>query len=324
MPAKDVHIQAHHARLKRWPGNIRQTYRPDDVAAMAESQRERAAQGKPACIHAIVVTPGPGLSYNPRLHKDLYLVAGHLRHAGNAALGRKAPPLNCIVRYYATEADLLADMRTENGQRSDPSPLEWARHFRAELDRGLPLHALLKQSRKSKGFAEACLALLDLAAEAQRIIDAGDLPLGAAAHLAELDDKPAQAKIASRLRGGTVAQVSRAVTLELQRRVKQHRVLGLLRPRRPATDNLPKSVPLAAASIRPAAAHQCALCDIGRTLALPEPAWHIALNAAGEVCDDCNLKDIKNACNGCPLAEMMARLARRHGAAQPARAVTAA
>ena len=115
-----------HTRLQRWKNNMRVRYPLNDVRRMGLSQAERARQGKDPCVHDLVITPGPGLRANGSRPHLWYIVAGHLRHAGNAWLGAKAPPLNCRVEFYADEAEMLADMSAENGVRSEPSPLGWA------------------------------------------------------------------------------------------------------------------------------------------------------------------------------------------------------
>lgn len=317
----DTHLLLRYTQLKRWPANIRRTYHLEDVAAMAQSQAERAERGQPACIHELVVTTRPGHHYEKR-DTSFFIVAGHLRHAGNVQLGKDAPLLNCVVRYYATEADLLADMRTENGQRRDPSPLEWAMHFQSELAAGVTERDLIKQSGKSKHQLTTYLRLMQLSPVAQQMIDCGDLPIGAIEHLIEVEDLKHQAKIAKRLKGSTLKAIQKSVTAYLtlkaqSRPTASHQPPATnnqpLTPNRPSTDGLPADVAITAADLRPAACRTCAHCDIGLSIKVAEPAWHIALAAAGKVCDGCDLKRIKNACAGCPLAEMMSRLARTHG-----------
>lgn len=338
----DLPVSLHHSQLQRWPSNLRQRYNPADVERMADSQRERAERGQPPCIQALIVTPGPGKPLptlaelkSPKTLKrlQLFICAGHLRHAGNAHLGSKAPLLNCVIRSYATEAEMKADMRTENGQRAEPSPLDWARHFQSELEAGVLLHTLIKQSGKTRSFIDSHLSLLKLSPEAQRLIDDGDLAVGAAEHLLEIEDLKVQARLARRLRGHSVPQLSRAVTLYLSNKARSRKGKPQQKPTpfspsgrragdegrptpsaRPATDGLPSNLPVPAADLRAFAALTCKGCSIGKSLAVKEPAWHILLAAAGETCSECDLKQTRGACAGCPLAETMSRLARHHGA----------
>jgi hypothetical protein len=123
---REILVHLPHTALDRHPRNMRRSYAPEDVRRMAINQADRAKRGLDPCVHPLIVTPGPSQQYNPRRHKRLIIVAGHLRHAGNSWLGKDAPLLNCIVRYYADEQAMQADMSTENGVRADISPLDWA------------------------------------------------------------------------------------------------------------------------------------------------------------------------------------------------------
>ena len=59
----------------------------------------------------------------------------------------------------------------------------------------------------------------------------------------------------------------------------------------------------------------CAGCSAPGKLKLVEPAWHIALQAAGVVCDTCSIRGDKGACDACALPEMLSRVTRRMAAA---------
>jgi ParB-like chromosome segregation protein Spo0J len=285
MTCTDTHLLLRYTQLKRWPANLRKNYDPEAVTRMAVSQAERVARGQPACIHELVITTRPGHHYESKRDESFFIVAGHLRHAGNAHLGKDAPLLNCVVRYYATGADMLADMRTENGQRVNLSPLEWADHFSQAIAAGVPEHLLLKQSGQTSNFFQNCLILAKLSKPVQAIIDSGDLSIGAAKHLLEIENDKLQLQLARRLRGRTIAEVEHAVGLVFKRKdiprkktrpapsAQRHLGVSKAAPQRPATDNLPAYVPSNATSLRAAAKHACAICNIGRQLPLPEPAW---------------------------------------------------
>lgn len=304
----------HHTSLVRHARNMRRKYHLADVRRMALSQAERAKRGLPPCVQPIIVTPGPGQNYHPKQHPQLIIVAGHLRHAGNAYLKHAAPALNCIIRYYPDEQSMLADMSHENGVRAELSPLEWAHHFQNRLeDSSVDIHRLARESGKSLYAIQQHLALLKLAPRAQAVFDDGALPLTAVSELLKISDPVAQSKTArqlgqSRAGGKAIRTKVQAVLslLESKPRPGQRRA-----PRRPATDKLPPQHSATLADIRQQAAEVCAVCDIGSTLPLKEPAWHIALKAAGETCDSCGLQNIRGACNGCPLAETLSRVARQ-------------
>ena len=313
-----------HTALDRHPRNMRRRYAPEDVKRMAVNQADRAKRGLDPCVLPIVVTPGPNLRYNPRRHKRLIIVAGHLRHAGNAWLGKDAPLLNCIVRYYADDQAMQADMSTENGVRADISPLDWAHHLQAQMADGKTVKQLARDSGKSVTWINAHLALLELGQGAQALIDQGNLPMSAAEHLIKIQDKRTQDQMARRLakRRATTAQIEAAITMYLQiartgRPKPKARVVTKpgAKPKaaqRTAVEGLASDAPATIQALRDSAALECSQCGIGDRLPLNELAWHIALTAAGETCDCCNLKMVQDACAGCPLAAALSRVARTY------------
>lgn len=322
MPDTLVHI--HHSQLTRHPRNMRQRYSITEIRRMALSQIELSRRGRDPCIHAIVVTPGAGLRYDPHLHQTLIIVAGHKRHAGNAYLKNRAPLLNCIVRYYPDEQSMFADMRTENGLHSDPGPLGWAVNFKTALDDSVPLRRLCRESGKSRAQIEQYLDLLTLTPSAQDLIDRGDLPLGAIHLLKRLTDPKRQEKAARRFsqKHWSLAQIRNAVRAMLQRApaarriVKEERIKAASYPAVPATVGLPPVLPATVGDLREAAANICTACEVN-TLKAAEPAWHIALAAAGETCTHCDLRTIKGQCSACALPEMLSRVARQVSGLRP-------
>lgn len=312
-----IHIP--HTQLQRHPRNMRLTYHLADVRRMGLSQIARVRRGLDPCIQPLIITLGPGQNYDPHRHAraTFTIVAGHLRHAGNAWLKQSAPPLNCLVRNYADESAMLAEMRAENGMRADISPIGWARHYQASLaeDKSLTIQRLARESGKSLHFVQSRLDLLRLSPVAQELIDRGDLPLGAAQPLLELDDQAIQAKAAKSLahRHASVKTIEKQVAALLTAQTAQRKKPTRSTPTRPAVDGLPASLPKSADSLsafRTQTAAACAKCDIGHSLPLAEPAWHFALKAAGETCACCGLQSLKGACGGCPLSEVMTAVVR--------------
>lgn len=323
-------IRVPHAQLVRHPRNMRLTYHLADVRRMGLSQVARVRRGLEPCIQPLIITLGPGKAFNPKRHDPLTthftIVAGHLRHAGNAWLKKDAPPLNCLIRNYPDEDSMLAEMRTENGMRADISPLGWARHFQASLaeDPSLTVNRLARESGKSVRFVTSRLSLLSLQPAAQKLVDSGALPFGAVEHLLNIEDPQTQVKAARSFAnsGAKVNTIRKRVEALLAAERPKPKPRAALR-KLPAVDGLPDSLPTASLSaLRTQAASACSHCDIGQTLPLAEPAWHIALKAAGETCDCCGLQTLKGACSGCPLAEVMASVVRqaRANAAAPQRA----
>lgn len=298
----------------RHPKNMRTRYPLREVRQMALSQMERVRQGHAPCVQPVIVTLGPGLKFDPKRHdprqEKFTLVGGHLRAEG--AKYARLKTINAIVKNYATESELLSEMRAENGVRSDISPLGWARHYQDSLnaDPSLTLKRLARESGKSVHFVTEHLKLLQLGNTAQALIDAGELPRGSFEYLVQLADPVVQVQAAkdfARAHTTLKGMEKRVGTLLNLQRVKPRKSAA---SKRPAVDGLPTKHRAGLVELRAAAKEACAQCDIGQTLPIAEPAWHVFISTAGMTCDNCGLQTVKNGCNGCPLAETMARLAR--------------
>lgn len=325
--------------------NMRRLYKLDDVRRMALSQAKRVARGQPACIQPLIVTPGAGeTTYNSAKHHKLITIAGHLRLRGNRYLGAKAPKLNCVLRFYANEADMLADMSTENGIRADPGPVSWGLHFRDLLDNeGANLRDLARDSGKSVQTIRELLALLDLAEPVQTLIDNGQLQITAADQLRRIKSAALQAKAAKRfVRSDTPVHQMKLVVDHLldpagksayqnstsfKKKIptQAEEASRLTRwddaPAAPALEGQPAELDATLEDLRAAARFTCIKCPISTEHGQPEAAWHLATAAAGAVCSGCNMRLIKEACNSCPLPQMLSRVVRQRRQAQARPAV---
>lgn len=334
MTTKDTLILADNGQLTRHPRNMRRSYPKAAVRKMGLSQAERARSGQTACVQPLVVTVGAGVQYDPAAHREFVIVAGHLRHAGNAWLGDKAPPLNCIVRYYASEADMLADMGAENGVREDPGPSGWAIFLRGQLDAGVPMHQLLRRTGLTLNRAQMLLEAADMPPAVLSLLDAGKLPLTAVAHLKRITDAARQAKMARKFAksGATLAQIELAVRASLKQEIAQRQANAKRKTGRPQSANeapalrgVPanEKMPATLAHVRIAAARACANCEASGDQSFDEPAWRIAVDATTAVCKACDLRVFEAVCKACPLAEAMCNIvqavkARRQPQAMPA------
>lgn len=316
----DILIFLNHAQLQRHPRNMRRTYGTADVRRMAVSQLERARRGEPACVQPLVVTPGPGVTYDPAMHTTLTIVAGHLRHAGNASLKAASPPLNCLVRHYATDADMVADMGTENGLRADPGVLAWAHYVQGELAAGVKLHQILQRTGLAMSRVRLLETLLQLATPVQQLVDQGQLALGAVEPLSRVMDPAAQADLARELaqRKATLQQVDLAVKAWLAQQSGdapapkgrgRKRVASV-----PALEGVPAHLPVTARQVRQAARLACHQC--GNDPRLDEPAWEIAVAAVDQTCNACDLRGFEVVCKSCPLAQAMRSVAEMVGRPQ--------
>lgn len=122
-----------------------------------------------------------------RRHKGkVYLVAGHRRLAAVRLLGWNE--VKVIVRSHMRPDDVLAAMLIENGQRSDLDPIEEARGLRklqAKLD--CSETELGTKIGRSLGYVNGRLLLLNLTAEEQAAVRAGDLGVTAGTKKARLN-----------------------------------------------------------------------------------------------------------------------------------------
>ena len=307
---KDKIIRIGHADLVPHPNNMRRHYPLDDVRRMALSQAERALQGLDPCVQPLIVMPMPGGDPSKYL-----IVAGHLRHAGNAYLKARAPLLNCIVRSFTDDAAVLAEMSTENGPRADISPMDWAEHFRRQLALGHTYRQICRESGKSRAWVQAHLGLLELGPVSQALIDAGDIPVGAGPSLLQITPRPLQDTAARQFAKdrSPVGEIKATVAAVAPKRAKsgpkpKAALTNAQKAVRPATDRLPARHSATFRDLRAAVRASCGACEISRPLPLSEPAWHLALAAAGETCDCCGLQDAKDACSSCPLVDMLKRV----------------
>jgi hypothetical protein len=308
----DALIFLNHSQLTRHPRNMRRAYPVGDVRRMAVSQMERAKRGEPACVQPLIVTVGPGVIYDPAEHCEFVIVAGHMRHAGNASLKGSAPPLNCIVRYYASKAEMLADMGTENGPRTDPGLIAWAEYLRDQIAAGVKLHQVMQRTGLTIGRVRLLEALLELTPPARQLVNDGALPLGAVEHLKRVTDTSAQSELARELAGrrATLAQTDLAVKAWLARSsgapgraARSSNCTDSSAPETPALAGAPKALPARLRHVRAAAREACHEC--GSDARLDEPAWEIAVAAVKQTCGTCDLKGFEVVCKSCPLAQAM-------------------
>jgi hypothetical protein len=303
-------IFLNHTQLARHTHNMRRAYPATAVRKMGASQLDRAREGKPCCLQPLVVTAGAGIEYDPQQHTAFTIVAGHLRHAGNAWLGEKAPPLPCIVRYYATEADMLADMGTENGVREDVGVIGWAQYLKGQIAAGVPMHQLLRRTGLPLSRVERLLDVAEMPGLVQGVFDRGELPLLAVVPLKWITDRAQLIELAVKLgeKRATLSQVEMAVKAlrtGTPTERKYQRKVHAVRAEIPALDGVPAALPATLGDVRRGAAKACAACEIGRDLPLDEPAWRIAVEAASNTCKACDLKAFEQVCKACPLAEAM-------------------
>jgi len=282
------------SQLHAHPQNARRRFDAADVERMADSMRERIGRGQPPVVQPLIVTL--------RAEGGYTIVAGHLRHAGAIALGDSAVTLPCVMREYADDAAVLADIGTENGVRVDLTPGEWAGYIASRLEAGVPMHELMRQTGFSRAKFDHLIAYASLAEAVQVAIDAGELPLSAASQLARIDSKTKQAKVATQA-------VKRRSTLEQLRAVvdaiatpKQRKATGA------AIDQAVQDVdvPATLGDLRNHAAATCRHCAQYDNAVLSEPAWQLARREARAVCASCAAGSPGSLiCQQCPMTLLL-------------------
>ncbi len=288
-------INLHPSHLHAHPKNARRRFDATDVERMADSMRERISRGQPPVVQPLIVTPRGADGYT--------IVAGHLRHAGAVALDDSAVTLPCVVREYASDEAILADIGTENGVRVDLTPGEWAHYIASRLEAGVPMHELMRQTGFSRAKMDSLTAYASLAEAAQVAIDAGELPLSAASCLVRIESKTKQATVARQA-------VRRRSTLEQLRAVVD--AIATPKQRKSATAAIDLAVqdadvPATLGDLRNQAAATCRHCAQYDNAELGEPAWQLARREARVVCANCAAGSPGSLiCQQCPMTLMLA------------------
>src|SRR5579859_1007498 len=322
--------------------NIRRVYNRADVERMAGSIRQRGGLLQP-----LKVTPTGGtINTAAGALPTYYVIIGNLRTTSAKFLGAECPPLQAEIVSW-DEADQLLGMVAENFVRVGVDPISEALHYRRLVDElGMSLNRIGQETGQSGGYVKARLDLLQLEEPIQALIAAGKLPVdprGVAALLSvpvsELRVQIAQ-RIAAKAGKSVIAlkaacehaneALAKAGGKPAQRRQSKAGAtpeypvpsgpvttpmveLALLREGTPAPV---RDQAVSLDTLRAAAQQACAQCDIYTTelkRAVPEPAWHLLMEEAGFVCQNCsefNRTDV-TICQGCPAVALFQFLLRR-------------
>lgn len=305
-------------KLVQDPENPRMFYPKEDVRRMAQSIRQSGGVDQ-----ALIVTPLNGT-------KKYLVIDGNFRLAGAEALGERAPLLKCEVRHGIDRREKFLIMARTSTLWFQKDPISEARHYRRLIDEeGMTRAELARELSCSLSKIASRLKLLELDPEIQDLVARGKLPKmpEVVDAFAEVKDHLARLELARELarRRASVRSIVKAcrkVNAELARRDMEERVESLR-----SNGELP-GIAIAAAmnegrlpsagvrtspqKIRHAARHACQACDIKADLLghVTEPAWSLIKHAANETCDLCSLKDVRKACQGCPLPEFLGRMAK--------------
>jgi len=324
-------------QLAPHPDNPRRFYRPEEIEALARSIREMGGVEQ-----ALIIVPNGRLAATsgapgvPGDRPHFLVVDGNYRLA--AARSLEAPPLlKCEIRRDLSRRDILLVMARTSTLWFAKDPISEALHYRKLIDKeGFTRQQLARQLGHSQGYLAGRLRLLDLDPEIQELVAEGRLTKDPRIvdALLSIEDVEARKGLARELAKrqatlkGSLAACARLreslVTAAKDRRVQSARQQGRMPSVVLAQEMLGGDLPAgasgaraAAGSLRQSVRAVCQACDI-REQSFPhleEPAWSLLRHAADETCRACSLVEVRSACTGCPLPEMLARLARPRGAA---------
>jgi ParB family chromosome partitioning protein len=161
----------------------RRDFEPTALAELAASIR---AQG---LVQPIVVTPDAGGAYT--------IVAGERRWRAAQEAGLEQVPV--VVREVRDDRHLLELALVENLQRTDLNPIEEALAFQAlQEEFGLAQEEIATRVGKARPTIANSLRLLNLPADIQQMLRAGQLTAGQARPLLSIGKRSAQVALAKR------------------------------------------------------------------------------------------------------------------------------
>jgi ParB family chromosome partitioning protein len=154
-----------------------------DPATLAELADSMAAEGlhQPIGLRG----PDPGGRY--------HVVWGHRRLLAARLLQWRDIP----ARIFPVDYDPLLAAVSENLQRADLTPVEEARAVQAMLERGHSQASVARLFRRSPGWVNTRLALLDLPSELQAAVHQATLSISVALALAEIDHEDYRRELAA-------------------------------------------------------------------------------------------------------------------------------
>jgi ParB family chromosome partitioning protein len=328
------------SRLYPHPGNVRGGIAPDEAEEMALS-----------ILLMGVIQPLVATTHNG----EFRVVDGHVRLAGAMRLLEtnrwpqdRPQTLPVIVRDHLTPEQQQVIMLSSNVVRYALNPVdEGLAYLRMVQEEGLNKSAVADRCGVSPGRVESRLCIVGLAPPVVELFRRGKLPLGAAGHLAQVDDHKTQVDLANTLlemdaiRLDTIAEACRQVVkkTERKREAKKDDDAGgdggengkQRRKARTGGGNGADATPpvgesaasradsrsprgqtceggaLGLAELQVAAAQTCGACP-SRDLPGKLP-WARAERIWMEQCHNCEVADlVAGACDDCPLALFLDKL----------------
>lgn len=294
------YFMLHTNQLKAHPENIRRKYIENEVEEMAASIKARGG-----VIHALEVVPSD--------KKGIWwVVAGNKRLLAAQRLGKDCPPLKC-ESVNADRAQQLLDMAIENFIRSDPNPVDEARHYQQMIGSGLTVRDISKRTGIGEFRIRQRLMISRLDLPIQELMAAGKLPHGppACEAFGTITDRELRIKLANRLAKNPstttktiVAACRRLLEAYAPQEKLAHPATDLGLPRGPAKGTVPWR------SVKASSSAVCRTCDLklSRLEAAGNPAWSLIVHAANEECVGCAVGHVRMVCDVCPLPAFLKRL----------------
>lgn len=241
------------------------------------------------------------------------LIAGERRWRASQLAGLATVP--CVVREHVDEATMALDAAIENLHRADLNVIEEARMYRHLMDLlKLTVNDVARKCGKHPTVVRNRLEWMKLEPEIQDLAARGKLPKDIRVVEALLSvPGEARVKLAARLaydgvRIKTIVSACVRLVTHLRAQARDdHAVERATRGRsEPEADRR-----VGWDAVREAARETCEQCEIHASVLkkqVAEPAWEMIVHASKETCRACNVKDVYQACEGCPTVELLRRV----------------
>lgn len=305
-------------KLDIHPRNMRLLMDKQKLKELAQSIKESGI------IQPLVGIPSPNGSGR------IMVVVGNRRLRAAQMLGDEAKPIPIIVRDDLDERMQFEMMAVENIQRVDIDPISEALHYERLINEfGTSKAELARKTGTSTTHINGRLALLKLQIPTQRLIAHGDLPMGACQYLLTIPDPKLQVDVAHRLAvlGTFSLKQIKEIISEVTGRI------GKDTPSPPVKKTDKKGISRIAEALRHAELKAeltgegllllgdemipfaelnlalqatCAACYVAD---MPvDLRWGELLESAEKTCAGCGLDYLKDACDQCPLVELLSHV----------------
>lgn len=309
-------VYLRHTDIDLHERNMRVQYEEAALRGLADSIK---AMG--GVLHPLIVVQQPNGRY--------IAVDGNRRIKACQLLGNDAPKLECKVVTQA-EAEQGLSMLVSNVQREDVDPVSEALHYqRLKQDEGLSVRDISKRTGIAEARIHSRLKILELEdPEIFRLMARGDIACDPPVVRALLtvtnkaDRRALTEKMANTTRIALIEACNAYHALnEHKAQAKAARkAKGIEETGSPMLDHAMRNVAKEPTTskretwedVRAAAKAMCKPCPIRESSlpAQPEPAWSLISHMADQVCDACDLKQVRTMCATCPGVALLRGLVR--------------